>query len=269
MLGDTGPVAIFPAVAYDIYMDPQGEAPQPTSPSLNETAGQEHPKSHGVPIMIVAVLAVIAIVACVGAVFFYMQSQKLEAMVVDLEAQVGALEYQVEFNGPQTGDAMMESEEPQDLLTYTSTQVGELNFALFTLEHPASWTLTDDVGISTDNSRMLTLEKNGHVIEIYQAPMGGGFCLFDDSPPVEGPAGDYRDVSYAVVNAPIGAIRYFVNEDLSTTDNLEYTVCMQQPGSENFGSPIIGGISLKTPVAQDPMTFDEMNAILRSIRPAQ
>ncbi len=141
--------------------------------------------------------------------------------------------------------------------TYTTPKLSQLSFPSVTFKYLPDWNIDEkDDGLGILN---LKLSKSGYEVTFYQAAMGGGICLFDDSPNFEGPSSNYRSLKYTEINSNFGILRYFVNPNNSQ----KYSFC--QKSNEYFGSLGIGALEINIPTKTDSKVFQEAIDIVKQI----
>ncbi len=148
-------------------------------------------------------------------------------------------------------------DETEDWKTYTTPKLPKIGFPSVTFNYPPDWIVEEENdGLGTMNFK---LSKNGYEITLYQAPMGGSVCLFDDSPEFEGPSSNYRTVEYIETVADIGILRYLIDPN----DSQKYFFC--QKSDQHFVSFGIGLLELNTPNKIDTKVFREAIEIIKLI----
>lgn len=147
--------------------------------------------------------------------------------------------------------------------TFTSEKFSDLGIKGYTISYPSTWTYFEDRNDSAQTSK-LTLSKDGYEFTIYQAPMGGGGCIFEGEVP-PGPFTDYRNLDYIDLQASFGKIRKVEEVENNKT---VYNYCQESSGGENsYGSiTSIGVISASAPINPSPATISEMDEILKSAK---
>ena len=132
------------------------------------------------------------------------------------------------------------------------------SFKPYTVKIPDGWTDTIE---KTEITNTLKLTKGAYSMSIYQAPMGGGGCLYP---------GDADQVmaqnftNYYEIKTAANTFRLSYNKTGNQPGTIAYTVCQGNNGT--FGSPTsFGGISVKTPDPSDPNTMNEIYSIISSL----
>lgn len=142
---------------------------------------------------------------------------------------------------------------------FTTTKMKDLSFPAYSISYPFEWkqeTKKDDI------STTLTLTKDGNEIKIYQAPMGGGQCVFTGEMP-EGPASDYRKSEYVDITAGTTTIRRVT---ATTKPKTTYAFCSNGTDKNSYGSPTTFGGITYTVAANDEATLKEMDSILATLK---
>jgi hypothetical protein len=146
-------------------------------------------------------------------------------------------------------------------LTKTVTAGGAKGtaFGVYAIDFPQDWTETKEKNELTDK---LTLSKGLYSLTIYQAPMGGGGCLYpgDADSPMAQKFTDFVNITGAEFS-----LRRSWNKTGNPAGTIGYTVC--QKGQDNsYGSiTSYGAISVKSPDPSDPKIMAEIDSILTSV----
>lgn len=128
------------------------------------------------------------------------------------------------------------------------------SFKPYSVEIPTGWT---DVRDTTDITDKLTISKNGYSLTIYQAPFGGGGCLYKGDPDTP-MAQSYTDyVQIAGTNTQYRRSWNTVGQ---------YTICQKHPSENSYGSPTTyGAISAKSPSPADSTIMAEIDGMIASL----
>ncbi len=147
--------------------------------------------------------------------------------------------------------------EENDWENYTSTKMKDLSFPAYSISYPFEWKQTSKRDDITDT---FTLTNGSYSIKIYQAPTGGGMCIFSGDLP-DGPASDYRNSKF--VDIPVGQITI---RRIETTTGFAF--CSNSVNNPNdFGTPTgFGAISYTTPAKADPVKISEMDKIIATLK---
>lgn len=144
--------------------------------------------------------------------------------------------------------------------TANTPKMKDLSLVGYSIKHPISWVAKESKDAV---SQTLTLTKGGNILKIYQAPMGGGGCIFEGEVP-EGPFSDYRNASHvdiAVGNLTIKRVEVGKNS---------YAFCGNSANSiTTFGVPTLFGVisyEVKSPNAE---ILAEMDKILSTLKAQQ
>lgn len=161
------------------------------------------------------------------------------------------------FISSDVGDASM-------WLTYTHEKMPEYElWKGFKIFYPRTWRLETSRRETPPATFYLSLEKDGFIISIGQAPGGGGSCLYPGDPDLEGMYGRYG--SYKEILKGDTAWRIAPPEE-PEPGNLYYIVCQKEPNAGNFVSTTAAGsISIKVPDQNSP-TLSEVYEILERIK---
>lgn len=147
-------------------------------------------------------------------------------------------------------------------LTYTGTKLGSVSLSPYSIKYPATWTPKSTKTEITDS---YTLTSGEYQISIYQAPMGGGMCIFEGEVP-EGPATDLRTTTFVPIETTEGVMlrRYLSTSAKPAGTAMDF--CGSSDGT-TWGSPTqFGGITYKIPVATTQEKLLEMDSIIKTLR---
>jgi len=133
------------------------------------------------------------------------------------------------------------------------------SFKTYTIEVPGGWTDARETTVAAGIDK-LTLTKNGYSVTIYQAPMGGGGCIYKGDPPNE-MAQLYTD--FAEINGKSGQYRrsWTQGPGQSTT----YAICQKAPDNSYGSITAFGAISIVTPNPADPKMLSEVDGMIASL----
>jgi len=146
-------------------------------------------------------------------------------------------------------------------LTYTGTKLGSVSLSPYSIKYPATWTPKSTKTEITDS---YTLTSGEYQISIYQAPMGGGMCIFEGVMP-EGPASDLRTVKFVEIDTTEGVMlrRYLSTSAKPAGTAMDF--CASSDGT-TWGSPTqFGGITYKIPAAATGEKLLEMDSIIKTL----
>lgn len=149
----------------------------------------------------------------------------------------------------------------QDItLKWESANIPKLkdsSFYSFNIKHPADWVAKAS---KNEVSQTLTITKGKNEIKIYQAPMGGGGCIFEGDVP-EGPFSDYRNASHVdikVGNLTIKRVEVGKNS---------YAFCGNSTNSiSTFGVPTLFGVISYEVESSNAEILAEMDKILSTLK---
>lgn len=176
---------------------------------------------------------------------------------------------------PITDNAMVTvipAEQTNSLKTFVHDR--KTGFPPFSVEYPSSWTLQNEIR-NIDGSRessTILFTKGEYELRVYQAPVGGSWCIFEGQMP-EGMYRDLRSTPYTQLDASIGIFRRIkVNRAYYSDrqDLISFTFCSTNPKQQNdyttYDSPtLIGEIVYTVPKQYDEATLQEMDSIIKSI----
>ena len=142
--------------------------------------------------------------------------------------------------------------------TITAGPAGGTSFGVYAVDIPAGWT---NVHEKTDITDKLTITKGAYSLSIYQAPMGGGGCLYPGDAAQE-MAQNFTD--FVQIQGSSSLLRRSWNKAGNPAGTISYTVC--QKGTDSFGSPTAyGAISVKAPEPADPAFMKDIDFMLSSL----
>lgn len=215
-------------------------------------------KNKTTPILVTIIVLLLLVIVGAGAYYFGTQKNSTAPAVSQTQKTV-------ENVTPAPTTATTQSPTQIVLASYTSTKLKDISFSPYTVSFPGTWVKTvkhDDI---TD---ALTLTKGDYSLKIYQAPMGGGGCVFKGDPPAE-MSQDFSTKEFVEIKN--GDITFRRVEASTTSPGITaYTLCANSPAAKNsFGSPTsFGAISYTTPSSPDKTVLDEMDNIIKTLKPA-
>ncbi len=142
------------------------------------------------------------------------------------------------------------------LKTQTVKKLDNTAFSGFTITFPDEFAPFE---VRTATSLDFNLQRIDQGIEIRQAPMGGGVCLFKDSPDFQGPSEDLKSVTYTQISTQLGEARYY-----NTTDN-NYKTCWLSQGYYQSMSPV-GVVTFSSSLNGYPGGLKSIEDVLKSIK---
>lgn len=132
------------------------------------------------------------------------------------------------------------------------------SFQKYSLQVPSDW--HEKREIMTGVSEKLTFSKDSYSLTIYQAPMDGRMCLYNDSKPIEGPSQTYTD--FVEFKGKESTFRRSFDTTASITQS--QTICEKR--GESYGSPTqFGAITATISLPENEKLTEELDAILQSI----
>ena len=143
--------------------------------------------------------------------------------------------------------------------TVTSGPASGTSYSAYSVDIPTGWT---DVKEKTDITDKLIISKDAYSLTIYQAPMGGGGCLYPGSPPAE-MAQSFTD--FVEITGSSSSLRRSWNKSGNPAGTVAYTVC--QKGSDgSFGSPTAyGAVSVKAPDSPNDKIMADIDSMIASL----
>ena len=147
--------------------------------------------------------------------------------------------------------------------TYTGTKLSGVSFNAYAIQYPDTWTPVHKAGDLTDT---YTLTKGNAEIKIYQAPMGGGGCVFSGEMP-QGPMQDLRNTKYTEIMTASGVVlRRFLSTNPNNGSKVVYDFCGTNNGTD-WGTPTSFGMITYTSTASFlDADLSEMDAILKTLQ---
>lgn len=129
----------------------------------------------------------------------------------------------------------------------------------YSLLIPHGWAVTEDYG---PDYRLVSINKDGYEISISTKPVGGGYCSFPDSPPMQ----TGYTLSFAVtdgfrqISTNWADLRYFISKDETSR-----VFCGKNRNDRYYTVPTsIGHIVYQLPNGDNSVIIEEMNAIIAS-----
>ena len=152
----------------------------------------------------------------------------------------------------------------------TSTQVatlkikaGSAEHAQYTVDVPEDW--KSDHSIAEKDMDKLIISKDGYIVTIYQANMGGSMYSFEDAK-VEGPmAQEYTGKFTDFVGVAGEKYRRIDSSAQNKPGEKNYSVLVY--GTDSYQTPtVFGAISYTTPIGPDTKILEEMDSIISSLK---
>ncbi len=146
----------------------------------------------------------------------------------------------------------------------TTVVAGAKQMTPYIVSVPTSWTTKND--LAQDDMDKLIISKDGYMITIYQAGMGGMIYSFPDTPQDDGPmvqkyTGSYTDF----VGLNEEKYRRIDSTSQNKPGEKSFTVLMK--GTSAFTNPTtFGAISYTTPLSPDSKVLGEMDQIIASLQ---
>lgn len=151
--------------------------------------------------------------------------------------------------------------------TVTSTKTisgGVKTMTLYTISIPNDWQATPSQHDEAVGIDKLVVAKDGYELTVYQAPMGGGLCLYPGDKPFEGPSQKY--VSFVEIQAGDGKVyRRSATADV-TGSKKTYTICQKAPDG-SFGSiTTYGAVTYSVPTTPTETILTQMDSIIATLK---
>ncbi len=164
--------------------------------------------------------------------------------------------------------------EKKEFITKGAFVNSKADFPKLSFVYPSDWQVKEDANFGDKSSlpfEEISITKMLYSVHISQQILagGGGNCHFKDSlasdTPQYGPSFDLTMVNYEETDSSFGRIRYFL--DPLNTDNIKniYSFCVRN--ENEWFSPGIGDVYIKTPPNPDVIIFTEALNIVKSIKP--
>ena len=141
--------------------------------------------------------------------------------------------------------------------TITAGPAGGTSFGVYAVDIPAGWT---NVHEKTDITDKLTITKGAYSLSIYQAPMGGGGCLYPGDAPAE-MSQTFTD--FINVKGKVDELRRSWNQTAAKT--ITYTICKKGTDGSYGTFSSFGSISAASPNPADKAILAEIDSMLASI----
>lgn len=135
---------------------------------------------------------------------------------------------------------------------------GSTSFKPYTLQAPDGWTESNE---KTDITNKLILKKGENILSIYQAPMGGAFCIYPGDK-----EGNFMQKysKFEEITGLAGNIYRRSWDDKAGT--ITYTFC-QKGQDESFSTfTTFGGVTLQSPSPTDTTILKEADAMVASLK---
>lgn len=161
-----------------------------------------------------------------------------------------------------TPSDILQSPTPASTNTHTVTAGLEGDATVFepySLDVPEGWTDARETTVAAGIDK-LTLTKNGYSVTIYQAPMGGGSCMYAGDEPNEF-AQLYE--SYADINGKSAQYRRSWTE--STGKAITYTVCQKIQDNAYSVMSTFGAITVVSPNPANASMLAEIDGMIASL----
>ena len=132
------------------------------------------------------------------------------------------------------------------------------SFGVYAIDIPVGWT---DVTTKTDITNKLTVSRGDYSLSVYQAPIGGGGCVYPGDPSSV-MAQSFTD--FVQITGAHKMLRRSWNKTGSPANTISYTVCEENGSS--FGSPTsFGAVSVKSPDPVDAAVMKDIDFMLSSL----
>lgn len=132
-------------------------------------------------------------------------------------------------------------------------------FEPYTIDVPAGWTDARETSVDAGIDK-LTLTKNGYSVTIYQAPMGGGGCIYDKDEPV---ALAQLYTNFADIGGKSGQFRRSWTE--SEGQSITYIMCQKNQNESYSGISDFGTIKIVSPNPANAEMLVEIDGMIASI----
>ncbi len=146
-------------------------------------------------------------------------------------------------------------------------------FPTFSIQYPSGWELKNEIrNLGYTESSTLSFIKGDYEVRIYQAPVDGGWCIFEGDMP-EGIYQDLRNVPYMQIESGIGTLRRVKSAITYYSDSknmMSFTFCHKNNAQHNnytdySSTTSIGQITYTLPTQYDESTLLEMDNIIKSV----
>lgn len=238
------------------------QTPPPAQPAAPVTPPQPEQKKRG-GIFSVLVKIFLFLLVAVGLLLggFYLGEQANQTPEASLTSQTPP--------SPTTTSPLAQSDQPavenptpasQNTTPVKAGLAGDATvFEPYSIDVPEGWTDARETTVAAGVDK-LTLTKNGYSVTIYQAPMGGGGCVYEEDEPNEF---SQMYTNYTDINGKSGQYRrsWTENEGKSIT----YAVCQKtQDGSYSVMSTF-GAITVVSPNPAAAAMLTEIDGIIASL----
>lgn len=132
-------------------------------------------------------------------------------------------------------------------------------FKPYNIELPSGWTDARETTLAVGIDK-LTLTKNGYSVTIYQAPMGGGGCIYKGDAPNE-MAQLYTD--FADINGKSGQYRRSWTQNAG--QSITYTICQKSESGSYNNMTIFGSINVVSPNPANTTILNEIDGMIASL----
>lgn len=207
----------------------------------------------------VAVVAIILAILIGGGIFLGMNLSKNKAQTNNLPIPTTSMQVSPTISS-NSGQVASPTLPPGYQGTRTITAGGGTgsSFGVYAIDIPAGWT---DVTTKTDITNKLTVSRGGYSLSVYQAPIGGGGCVYPGDPP-SAMAQSFTD--FVQITGAQKMLRRSWNKTGNPANTISYTVCEENESS--FGSPTsFGAVSVKSPDAVDSAVMKDIDFMLSSL----
>lgn len=166
-----------------------------------------------------------------------------------------------------TSDALISPTTGMDATTTKETNqvsAGAAQMTPYTVAVPTDWTTKHE--LEKDDMDTLILSKDGYMITIYQAGMGGMMYSFPDTPQDDGPMVQSYTGTYTDFTGRNGE-KYRRIDSSSQNKPGEKSFTILSKGTSAYINPTsFGAISYATPISPDKEILEEMDQIISSLQ---
>lgn len=146
-----------------------------------------------------------------------------------------------------------------EIKTVTAGGAKGTSFSQYIIEIPEGWNEKHEV---TDITDKLTVTQGKYSLSIYQAPMGGGGCLYPGDPDSQMAQ---RFTDFGGIDGNSGNFRRSWNKTGNPVGMISYTYC-QRGDDGSFGNPTsFGAISATSPDPSEKDIIIDMNTMVSSL----
>ena len=233
------------------------------SENLEKTTPEEAPSEPKAikkdPFALIGKIAVILLIAAILVVGGYLLAIKFGKKDSSMQKETS----EKSVNIP-TVSATPEATATPTIISKKTVKAGlsdnSTSFKPYSISVPVGWTDSRD---KTDITDKLTITKGAYSVSIYQAPMGGGACLYPGDAPSE-MAQSFTD--FIGITGLTAQYRRSWNKVGNPAGTIGYTVCQKSTTENSFGSPTsFGAISIKTPDPADAAILSEIDGMISSL----